>query len=217
MINNFGTDPNWFGSSNRGKIPIGWTLSPALSELAPNIMDYLYTSATNTSTGSDTFVASPSGQGYMFPSNYTDNSGFATMLNKYLDRANMRIVNILDNGNTPIPSPEVSHYTEQSNVDGIIYYQFSDYSMLKGAITWSNKKPIIGGRANLWDGFNTPQQIAQLINNLAIQPSGHTESSVDAYSLIPVHAWSMNVDDVLTCAELFDSSLVRVVSPQQLV
>jgi len=217
MVSDFPTNSKWFGSPNRGKVPIGWTVTPALSELAPNILDYLYTSSTNTSTGSDTFVAAPSGQGYMYPCEYSDNTGFASMLDKYLPRGDMRVLNIIDNTNVPSASPQVSYYSQLSNVDGIIYYQYDYYSMLNGSISWSNNKPVVGGRADLRNGTNSPQQIANMVNNLARTANGHNPASPEAYTLIPVHAWSMFVDDVITCANLFDSSVVRVVSPAQLI
>jgi hypothetical protein len=39
----------------------GWTVSPALSELAPTVLDYFYQNASNTDTAKDYFVAAPSG------------------------------------------------------------------------------------------------------------------------------------------------------------
>ncbi len=42
------------------------------------------------------------------------------------------------------------------------------------------------GRANLWTGFNTPAQIADLVTSLS-----KNVSSSQAYSVIPVNAWSM--------------------------
>ena len=38
LLNWFITDRRWFGSNNRGQTSIGWTISPALSELAPTVM-----------------------------------------------------------------------------------------------------------------------------------------------------------------------------------
>ena len=37
LLNWFLTDERWFGSNNRGQVDIGWTISPALSELAPTV------------------------------------------------------------------------------------------------------------------------------------------------------------------------------------
>ena len=51
------TITSWWGSSDRGQVPIGWTITPALSELAPLLLDYFY----NTATAEDEFVGAASG------------------------------------------------------------------------------------------------------------------------------------------------------------
>jgi hypothetical protein len=67
LLNDFTINPSWWASPSRGKLPLGWTLSPALSELAPTVMQMLYRGAVNESaTQSDYFVAAPSGVGYAY-------------------------------------------------------------------------------------------------------------------------------------------------------
>ena len=33
--------PSWWGSPDRGKVPLGWTISPALLQLGPAVLAYL--------------------------------------------------------------------------------------------------------------------------------------------------------------------------------
>jgi len=47
----------------RGAVPIGWSISPALAEIAPAYLELLYADATS----NDTFIAGPSGVGYVYP------------------------------------------------------------------------------------------------------------------------------------------------------
>jgi hypothetical protein len=49
--------------SVRGTVPIAWSISPLLAQLAPPILDYFYSEATTL----DSFVAGPSGAGYLYP------------------------------------------------------------------------------------------------------------------------------------------------------
>ena len=42
LLSGFASGPAWFGSPDRGKVAMGWTISPALAELAPNVMGYIY-------------------------------------------------------------------------------------------------------------------------------------------------------------------------------
>ena len=58
LMNSFTTSENWGGSKSRGQIPIGWTISPGLNELASPIIAYLK----ETRTPNDDFVGAPSGK-----------------------------------------------------------------------------------------------------------------------------------------------------------
>lgn len=96
----------WYNSTAaRGKVALNWTISPALLEVAPGMMNYYYSTATE----KDCFVCGPSGLGYTFPMNtFGPNTGvnfkneeyftkYVEMTNKYLARAGLRTVTIWDN------------------------------------------------------------------------------------------------------------------------
>ena len=56
-------DPtHWWGSPDRGKVRLGWTLSPALVELGPVVLEYMR----KTMSENDDFVGAPSGVGFAF-------------------------------------------------------------------------------------------------------------------------------------------------------
>ena len=94
-------------ASDRGQTCINWTISPALVDVAPDIMNYYY----DTATDKDCFVCGPSGLGYAMPvntldeeieaKNYVrDDNNFAkyvALSNRYLERAGLRVVTIWDN------------------------------------------------------------------------------------------------------------------------
>jgi len=207
-LNNFATSTNWYGSPHRGKVDIGWTLSCAIAELAPTWGSYLYENAANNATGKDFFIAAASGVGYMYPEYYPDLVEFADLTAKFMQKSDLQIVNIL--GMNPA-AQFVSPFLEQENIDAIFYYMFNDYSGLNGSISWVNGKPVIGGRFNLWQGFETPESLAEKLNAMPT----NTEIS-EGYSLIPVHAWSMTVDSVIECQSLLNPN-VRVVKPDEFV
>ncbi|MBQ8287828.1 MAG: discoidin domain-containing protein [Clostridia bacterium] len=93
------------GSRYRGQIPINWTISPALLEVAPGMMNYYYQSATE----KECFVSGPSGLGYTIPVNsFGANQGnnfkndeyfsaFVQLTNRYLAATGLRAVTIWDN------------------------------------------------------------------------------------------------------------------------
>lgn len=89
-------------NEQRGSIPINWTISPALVDAAPQILNYYE----RTATANDCLVSGPSGVGYALlydvfhkRNNLTDN----TLLDKYtrfsepyLERAGLRAITIWD-------------------------------------------------------------------------------------------------------------------------
>lgn len=64
LLGPFASGAAWYGSPNRGKVSLGWTVSPALAELAPSVLAYFYEHA---NPGVDEFVAGVSGVGYYIP------------------------------------------------------------------------------------------------------------------------------------------------------
>ena len=204
-------DPNyeeWYGSSERGQVDIGWSISPSFSELAPTIMKYVYDSASNTSTAQDYFIASTSGLGYMYPNLYPALNSATNLLDEYMNKADLNIVNIIGtdyNNNDMLP------FLQQESIDGIFYYDFDSYAGLQGDIHFVNNKPVVGGRYNFWEGFNTVTQLANKLNN-----ESTNAYSQDGYSLIPVHVWSRTVADVNAVAALLDDNVV-VVTPDEFI
>ena len=208
LLNWFITDTRWFGNNNRGQLDIGWTISPALSELAPTVMRKIYETSSNTAFGKDYFIAGPSGSGYIYPENFKDLEIYTQQLNSYMQKSDLNIVNIIGNN---FDDFYLYSFLEKPNINALFYYDFSNYSNHNGSIKFINNKPIISARFNLWGGFNSTKTLSNKINNLPKNP--YLESG---YSLIPVHNWSNSVDSILLCSELFNEN-VRVVSPDKFV
>jgi len=206
LLGDFMGSNQWYGNPNRGNNNIGWTISPALAEVAPTVLRYFYQHA----TPKDYFIAAASGLGYIYPDDYPQPAldSNCSLLNRFMAKADLNILNILGNSSA---SQYMIPYLNQSNVDAIFYYDYSNYSGLNGQITCVNGKPVIGGRFNLWSGFETPASLAAALNAQAKNPY-----SQKGYSLIPVHVWSNNVDSVNKCISLLDST-VRVVAPDVFV
>jgi hypothetical protein len=217
LLNDFATTPQWWTSPDRGRTNIGWTLTPALAELAPVIMQYLYGTASDGSApgrpGRDFFVAAASGVGYMYP-DVTSAAGlasYAPLTAAYMAKAGQGVVNVLAERYSKAAA---AAYLAQPAVDGVLWYDYDSYSELAGNITFINGKPVIGGRFQLWDGtfFNT----TGLINALLGMPK--TPSTASGYSLVPVEVWSNNVTDVATvAAALAAAGGFQVVTPDVFV
>ncbi len=214
LLNNFATDARWFGSPARGQAPVGWTLSPAMAELAPTVMRRFYEMAANTAQGKDYFVGGVSGLGYIYPDLFKSPQDFANYANltaAVVQKADLRIVNVIGTDFNP---STLQPLLTPPQVDAVLYYDYSNYCLHEGEIRWSAEhKPIITGRYALWQPqFETPESLAAKLNALPRDPR-----TAAGYSLIPVHAWSMNVADVLRAISLLEPQGVRVTQPDEFV
>ncbi|MBM3493829.1 MAG: hypothetical protein FJX72_05840, partial [Armatimonadetes bacterium] len=98
-VSNF---PQLWADANRGKIPIGWTISPAAWLLMPDVMSYYYATA----TPNDAFLAAVSGIGYTYPDSYGARyreedrqavfDGFLDQTAKYMRESGLRSVWIMN-------------------------------------------------------------------------------------------------------------------------
>lgn len=96
--------PN-FNQKGRGKIPMNWTISPALVDFSPSMLNYYYSRATE----NDFFASGPSGLGYAMPYDahnkrwYTTRGDkftpYARLSGRYLEKAGLRVVTIWDEVN----------------------------------------------------------------------------------------------------------------------
>ena len=166
LLNDFGTSQRWFASPDRGKVDLGWTISPALCELAPTVMKYFYDRSANSENGRDYFIAGPSGIGYNYPGQFPAKNKMSELLNEYMKKSDLNIVNVIDDpGNLDAVKP----YLDQEAIDGIFLYSYADhYTGLNGSIQWYNNKPVIGGRFSLWNGAYSPQSLANILNRRVV-------------------------------------------------
>jgi len=95
-----------FEQSGRGQMAMNWTISPALADIAPMMLNYYYRKATT----NDCFVSGPSGMGYSMPFNgldtgsgsYYTSSGptltpYIKLTQRYIEKAGLRVITIWDN------------------------------------------------------------------------------------------------------------------------
>ena len=208
LMGAFADNTNWYGSPHRGMANIGWTVSPALAELAPTALKCLYDSA-RTGPGQDYFIAGPSGMGYTYPDHFQPVDSAAAITSRMMGKADLSILNVIGD---IYQAQDLTPYLMQPNIDGMLYYSFSDgYSGLGGFATCINDKPMISCRYTMWAGYLSSPLMASVLNAETKDPS-----SKAGYSLVNVHVWDHNVDSVIACVQRLDST-VRVVTPDAFV
>ena len=203
LLNNKSTMEKWYGSRLRGQFNMGWTISPSMIDLAPTVMAYLYNHAEK-----DYFVSGVSGGGYFYPADYPDLEIHGNRLNNYLKRTDINIVTILEHERDNFTKEVLNAYTRNPQIIGCFYLDYAQYDYYAGKVIWSNRKPVISAKFNLWEGFDTPLSIANIVNISSKNPA-----SEKAYSFINVHPWSRTLTDVQETISLFGDN-VEVVTPE---
>jgi hypothetical protein len=200
------TGSNWYANNDRGRMKLGWTISPALSELAPTVLNYLYSTEVSGPNGRDYFVAGPSGVGYMFPEKYQHLDEYAAITNEYMKKADLRVLNIIGNNDSV---KYIEPFLKQSNIDAVLYYSNTYYTA--GKVNWIDNKPIINVRHSLIGGSVDAASTAETLN-----ASSTNIYSTDSYSLVLVNYKTGTVGDVYDCVKQLNSN-VRVVTPDEFV
>lgn len=97
-----------FEQGGRGQMPMNWTISPALADISPSMLNYYYGKATT----NDCFVSGPSGVGYAMPYDAHNSRYYASassseliapytqLTQRYLERTGLRVITIWDNIST---------------------------------------------------------------------------------------------------------------------
>ncbi|TCO21241.1 GxGYxY motif-containing protein [Kribbella steppae] len=209
MLGDFPTDQRWFGSPQRGKVDLGWGISPSLIDLAPSVMRWYYDQSVK-----DRWVVGPSGGGYMYPSRYPSAAleRHTASLANSMERADLSAVQIIDFDSFQ-DKRLWSSYLKHRQIDGLIYLEYSRYDGHKGEVVWSEGKPVISARTMLWDGLDGADEasVTAELNSAVRNPR-----STAGYSVVLWHAWSKSVDNVMTVVNGL-APHVKVIPPDTLV
>lgn len=194
---------NWLWDQ-RGDTPIGWEMQPLMAELAPGILDYFYTNATE----NDTFVASASGIGYTFPdamkkSHLRDH---LRATKPYLKQVDQTVLTVLHH--RPIKDPVAQAYADEigDSLTGIIegYWDRGGEERLLGDLPWLPTELPDNNRF-------TVDAIVSDIEDIATQNSTRP-------LFIPIHiptTQGLTTPDVVKISNQLDNEKYKIASPDE--
>ena len=137
-----------FEQGGRGQMALNWTISPALVDFSPMMLNYYYGKATT----NDCFVSGPSGLGYAMPYDAHNSRYYASassselitpytqLTQRYLEKAGLRVITIWDN----VSAKQREAYAE--NCPYLYGLTINDWERQAGRLTseiQSNWLPII--------------------------------------------------------------------------
>ncbi|MEK8032866.1 GxGYxYP domain-containing protein [Ideonella sp. DXS29W] len=82
-----------WNNPDRGKVPIGWTVSPAMVDAMPGALDFFH----RTSTVNDNLISGPSGYGYTYPNSWTNAAAldqFVATTERYNKKAGLKVITV---------------------------------------------------------------------------------------------------------------------------
>ncbi len=193
--------------------PVTWGFPCMCQEITPVTAKAIYSAVRN---DGDCFMAGPSGIGYALPSAYEDKSmdRFTTDTAAAMLKSGLRVACILDDEPSAFREAafarKFDYYSRFDNIDGgIIFLDPSMYSSGEGRVWFSNDKPFLTLKNTLWtsegyDGVTKEwmQEQADIINSYPAD-----NSSINGYSAIGIHAWSVTPENLDYLVSLLDDHI----------
>ena len=175
----------------RGTVPVGWGLPPALAEAAPNTIGYYYATA----TANDSFVAGSSGAAIMYPDYYPASRlpAFLERSRELMDRSGLESVWLINSyaaHEVPYSERTLSAYVDYLQPTGI----FLDYGDVPVARpVWIQNGDFHSGvpvarSVHMWG--SRENLVAKMLLDAAAKPSG------PYFIFVTVHTWTMGLSDV---------------------
>ncbi len=178
-------------------------LAGSMVEIAPIFLLECYDRMTVT----DDFCYQLSSIGYTYPSKWTDTEAWEQVtktLAALMHETKTHVLEIMDDsaflGVVDVPSDfgalqeYFDTYTVYDDVDGCLFIDYTAlYAGYRGAVCWSNDKPVVSAKYSVWYDEGTPFNsekntidcIVREINEMSTD-----KTSTDAYTFIIVHGWS---------------------------
>ena len=157
----------------RGKVPMGWTLSPAMVDAMPGALDYYWTTA----TADDALISGPSGYGYTYPNDWTDATQLAQFVARteaYNEQAGFRVTTVWNTITGGISAnagdayaknaPSLLGVTAQNTGGGLTIYDNSLPGMALACNYCTGEQAMeqfIGSASQGWDGKEPRFEIIQ--------------------------------------------------------
>lgn len=179
----------------RGTMPITWSINPLLTELAPAILDYYYVNASE----KDSFVAAPSGGGYLYPGFTPDDD-----LQEYLARAKnamfaadldtVWLLNSFRAYEIPYTEETLETYCTSLAPRGILL-DYADQAVTRDV--WMQEgqgvaAPVMRS-THLWSGMNN--LIGKMMADIDAAPSR------PHFFIVTVYPWTVELGDAVKALE----------------
>ena len=188
---------NW-RRPERGKVPFNWEMQPLLTEIAPALLGYYYSTLKDT----DLLVAGPSGAGYIIPPLSSDLPAYMAESARYCDQADVRITT------SYIADPPQRVVKDHGKAPGKFLGFLAGYFHLGCTpLYMADQRPFV---ANVWPRPEQipweSDQVLEGIRALIDQPG-----STPRFIACHLFAYFTTISDVYHFVQTLDTNKVKVV------
>ncbi len=202
--------------------PVTWTFQPHLRQMSS--VDIKRT--VEGLSGNDSFVTGPSGAGYGRIS-YMKNSdlkAFSDQTASAMLKTGITTVTLLDEIKTKSDINKITsklrYFARYDNIHGgILQLEPDRYSAGKGEVLFVNEKPFVSVKLSLWHPSGNADEVtnewikeqADIVNTYSADIN-----SINGYSVINVHPWTVGPDDLAYFISCLDKDIV-VISGDEMI
>ena len=181
----------------RGRVPIGWTVSPLAADLDPAMLQYYY----RTATTNDCLVSGPSGAGYARLDFWkpADLDAFTKITNPYLERSGLRIITVWLRVDDAIGN---SFGANCPALLGLMSHAGGSREQLFGAL------PMMG----FVEGANYANSVAKLHASLD-EAAKDWNGTAPKFLAVQASAWRVPPSGLAQLAEVLDTNKFVLVRP----
>ena len=201
--------------------PITWTFAPQMYEFSPTAVKKAVENR-----GDDSFITGPSGAGYARISKMSADEveAYSDLTAAVMLKTGMTTLTLLDelpdSVTNSVFTNKLGYFARYSNIKGGILQLDPDrYSAGGGRVYFANEKPFISVRLSLWHPSGDENEVTQewLKEQAEIINSYPADiKSINGYSVINVHPWTVGPDDLAYFVSQLDDG-VEVISADELI
>ena len=217
--NGFNEFHTWQGYNTN--LPVSWTFAPIAKELSS--VDVKRTLASGEGVP---FVTGPSGGGYARISkmNSEELEAFSDYSASLMLESGLNIITFLDereglNFDNSFEK-RLSYFSRYDNIEaGVIQLDPDRYAAGEGKVFFSNDKPFVTVGFSLWYPSGNPDEVTnEWLKEQAevINAKKADLSSIDGYTIINVHPWTIGTDDLQYFVSQLDDN-VEIIGVDELL
>ena len=217
--NGFSEYHTWQNYNNN--VPVTWTFQPHLQQMSTS--DIKRTLSNNKNA---TFITGPTGAGYARVSFMThkDLVAFSDMVASQMLKSGMTTMTLLDeiknNSDKNLIASKLKYFARYDNIHGgVLQLDPDNYAGGHGEVFFVNDKPFVSVRHSLWYPSGNADEVtkewlkeqADIVNSYPADIN-----SINGYSVINVHPWTVGPDDLAYFVSCLDEDIVVITADQMI-